>query len=662
MRKNTIKNKIIIFTVIFAISTFTIYPVNIRATDDVDKTTYIVQMKDSKSLEDIAQEFEAQMDNECENDRYLENENCIVLDLTQKEAKRLERTAEVTSVEEDIVVKALTLETEEQEGEQWNLNVMNVSPYTGKDEIKVAIIDSGVSASSNIQVKKRANFIQGEDEVEPLYEDSTGHGTGIASVIAGKGKHKGVVGVNPNAKIYSARVLDEDNSASISRIIAAIYWCIDEDVDIINMSFGTNQDSSALHQAVTDAKNAGILMIGAAGNNGRKTDKRVQYPAAYPEVVAVASVDTNSEVSDFSSVGDEVEILAPGECIPATDLMDGVQLQEGTSISAAEVSGIASVLWSKDNQKPAGFIRELMNVGANNLNGNMVYGYGIADLGYCLDYYDTFSQNYINEESYIEIPENNSDIPVYEEEQVRASWTGDIHRDPFDDYDLYSIGEEARAVMVRGSKYADIQSFRDNIINEGKSIAYLNGFGNYFANYLYMIRIARTCYTDGMTEALKVKYPSNSSTAQEQKEAIDTGINIIRASWNDKNVLGGYTINKENKGRFLMGMAAHIAMDAYAHKAGEKINGVIVPIEGDDRDNTEYVEDRYYTAREVCSAIITEWKVKHNFSILQFKTNEHYEETFYMEKFAKRAEAADPDTWNSLSNAGKNWFISRSFE
>ena len=93
-------------------------------------------------------------------------------------------------------------------------------------------------------------------------------------------------GVNPDVELYSVKVLDGDNKAPLSRIIRGIYWCMENDIDIINMSFGTTVCSQALKQAVSDAYAANILMVGAAGNGGGD----VEYPAAFEEVMAVAAV------------------------------------------------------------------------------------------------------------------------------------------------------------------------------------------------------------------------------------------------------------------------------------------------------------------------------------------------------------------------------------
>ena len=72
-------------------------------------------------------------------------------------------------------------------------------------------------------------------------------------------------------------MLDEDNKASVSRIAEGIYKCIDENADIINMSFGTTTDSEILHQAVKAAEDAGIL-YGSCCWKQRESDKQIEYP------------------------------------------------------------------------------------------------------------------------------------------------------------------------------------------------------------------------------------------------------------------------------------------------------------------------------------------------------------------------------------------------
>ena len=100
-----------------------------------------------------------------------------------------------------------------------------------EQKIKVAIIDSGINYSEDIEVAERKNFIPdgSGDGMSLLYEDVSGHGTNIAGVIAAKDNDLGVTGINSNVELYSARVLDANMQAPISRVIEAIDWAIEKD-------------------------------------------------------------------------------------------------------------------------------------------------------------------------------------------------------------------------------------------------------------------------------------------------------------------------------------------------------------------------------------------------------------------------------------------------
>ena len=122
----------------------------------------------------------------------------------------------------------------------WNLLTVNadeISIEAPQEKVKVAIIDSGVDYTEDIDVYVRKNFVPGEDEVSIIYEDICGHGTSVAGIIAAKDNEIGITGINPNVELYSARVLDAEKKAPVSRVVDAIYWAIENEVNIINLSF-----------------------------------------------------------------------------------------------------------------------------------------------------------------------------------------------------------------------------------------------------------------------------------------------------------------------------------------------------------------------------------------------------------------------------------------
>lgn len=133
--------------------------------------------------------------------------------------------------------------------DDWNLDMINVqnADKKTKNKIKIAIIDSGIDECDGIDVKERYNLVPSEKDVNPIFDDITGHGTAIASIICGtKDSNRKSYGINDNVELYSIKIMNGDNTASLDRVVEAIYKAIDWDVDIINMSFGTIENSTIL--------------------------------------------------------------------------------------------------------------------------------------------------------------------------------------------------------------------------------------------------------------------------------------------------------------------------------------------------------------------------------------------------------------------------------
>ncbi|MFU0827158.1 MAG: hypothetical protein ACFWTJ_06400 [Lachnoclostridium sp.] len=274
---------------------------------------------------------------------------------------------------------------------EWNLQIVKAQkPDTNpSNKVKVALIDSGIDYTSDIDVHVRKNFISDQNDISIIYEDLSGHGTSVAGIIAAKDNGDPVTGINPNVELYSARVLDDNLSAPISRIVEAIYWAIEQNVHIINISFGTLNHSEVLHKAIQDAYNAGILIIAAAGNNGI-----IEYPAAYDEVIAVGSVDSKGERSQGSAIGDGLELVAPGELILSRGSLGGISVSSGTSMAVPHVVGIASALWEKDLNCSAEFIRLVLDISANQYGPMDEYGFGLVDYENALKQYNKLKKKY----------------------------------------------------------------------------------------------------------------------------------------------------------------------------------------------------------------------------------------------------------------------------
>ena len=200
--------------------------------------------------------------------------------------------------------------------------------------LKVAVIDTGVDIDHPDlidNIKGGTNTISKKGS----YEDDNGHGTHVAGIIAAVDNEIGVVGVAPEAELYAVKALDSYGNGYVSDIIEGIQWCIENDIDIINMSFGLTVDSQLLHEVVIAANNDGIEMVAAAGNN---YGGDCEYPAAYDEVVGVGALNIDGSNVGFSAISG-VDEWAPGVNIYSTYRSGIYKNLDGTSMAAPHFAG-----------------------------------------------------------------------------------------------------------------------------------------------------------------------------------------------------------------------------------------------------------------------------------------------------------------------------------
>ena len=570
---------------------------------DTSKENYIIVCSDENEAEQVMEENEEIFTSE-EN---VIDEETLSVSMSAEEVSELEAEYSDIQIEEDVLVSGCAKQSGSeinQDDTEWNLKMINAKGgnKVGKkhkakrnQKVKVAIIDSGVDYSEDIDVAKRKNFIPGEDEVSILYEDGSGHGTSVAGIIAAKDNDLGITGINENVELYSAKVLDENNTAPISRIIEAINWAIDEKVNIINMSFGTTANSQALYNAIQKANDAGILLIASAGNN-----ETIEYPAKYEEVVAVGSINAEGELSEQSASGDELEVVAPGEQILSTSAFDGVMACSGTSMSAPHVAGVASILWQKDMNMPADFIRKLLRSTVKDMGDENDYGYGVIDLDKALEEYDNAKREYKRspQSETIEVDSNNENLETYDDvDYVEGRWTAIKHGELAE---LGSISGTELAVLKRGAKLSDWALCG---LHGWSNYPQLHGQfnSNYIASYILLTKMA-VAYNNG-----DYKDPANINglSAYDYNvlcNIVGGGINGV--AWSD--VLGSYTNNNRNKALIVYGMALHTATDTFAHSAftpsGNYIDHKVITNVEDGiaaADDPEYYHNRITCAENV---------------------------------------------------------------
>jgi hypothetical protein len=160
-----------------------------------------------------------------------------------------------------------------------------------------------------------------------------GHGTMVAGVV-----HL----VAPTTKILPLKAFSADGSGYASDVMRALYYAQKNGADVVNMSFSFASSSQELSNAVKSVASNGVVLVASAGNDGKAV---LVYPAAYPDVMGVASTDNNDIRSSFSNYGSNlVWVAAPGEGVVTMYPYGTYAACWGTSFSAPMAAGTAALL------------------------------------------------------------------------------------------------------------------------------------------------------------------------------------------------------------------------------------------------------------------------------------------------------------------------------
>lgn len=238
--------------------------------------------------------------------------------------------------------------------------------------VTIAVIDTGVAPHYDLTrpVNRIIGFKDFVNNKTSPYDDN-GHGTHVAGIIAGNGySSRGLyTGIAPEANILGIKALNSKGSGNMSDIIAAIEYVVESkdeyDTKIVNLSFGspsnTNYLKDPLCKAVREAKNAGLIVVAAAGNSGPET-RTIVSPGISPDVITVGAVDdkrtidpSDDEIAEFSSRGPTNEglikpdVVAPGVNINSLSHTerDGYVSMSGTSMATPLISGSVALLLNK---------------------------------------------------------------------------------------------------------------------------------------------------------------------------------------------------------------------------------------------------------------------------------------------------------------------------
>ena len=243
------------------------------------------------------------------------------------------------------------------------------------NRVLVAVIDSEVDATHpDLAGAIMANFDSSGEQEPPQT-----HGTGMAGAIAA---HRAMLGTAPRAGLLTVRAFGTRGGSvegTTFNILKGLDWAASQGARIVNMSFAGPSDPR-LRQALAQANRKGMVLIAAAGNAGPSSPPL--FPAADPNVIAVTATDANDALFPGANRGNYIAVAAPGVDILAPAPQGTYQFTTGTSVAAAEVSGVAALLIERNPAlKPADVRRILMDT-AKPLGGkprDRDFGAGLVD-------------------------------------------------------------------------------------------------------------------------------------------------------------------------------------------------------------------------------------------------------------------------------------------
>lgn len=546
------------------------------------------------------------------------------------------------------------------ENRDWNMDMIHANDpevQAAKEvkdrKIRVTMLDSGINYSKEVDVVMRRNFVEGQDEMSCLFEDGSGHGTAVAEILASDPgadageetdgvwaddewgeytyygeaeaeeedagedgetpgtKESGIVsmadlldsgydwteGVNPDIELYSGKVLDQKNETTVDRVVEGIEWAIENETDILSLSLGMEKDSEKLHKAIQKAAANGMLIVAAVGD-----DEHVDYPAAYPEVMAVGMADSMGQTD-----GVHAEVAAPGDFIVSRGPFDSMQVFSGSSMAVPHVVGLASILWQKDTTKDAGFIRGLIDVSANGTGGDENCEYGLIDCSYALEAYEGFEEQVRENNSLLKYisrnkdpeavkeevsgaVENEAEVETEEEiERLHGSWDSTEHE--------AFVSKEYKHVWTNGKKYVKVLKSGLSFVDDEKhnpdcygmrDHPWFHGFhggvlvekgsdkrtitSNYMTSFRTLVELAEEMRKNGVLKEISVssKYKRVRNARNGIWQAFQDEKKVGSQTWADINshcAKKGVSVPKDCRSLLIYGMALHTLGDTFSHSS-----------------------------------------------------------------------------------------------
>lgn len=281
--------------------------------------------------------------------------------------------------------------------DQWGLAAVNAPAAWAlappPHDVVVAVIDTGADwthadLASNLW---RGNLQHGVSTAQPfgvftsvpvgpysITQDDRGHGTLVAGVLAAtRSNGVGVRGV-ADVPLMLVKVSGAGAPGTVTAVADGIVWAVDHGARVASVSQTAGLPHPALDAALAYAEARGVVVVAAAGNDGRATKL---WPAAYPTVVSVAATTILDDVWPSSSFG-KVDVAAPGEGILTTALGNQFTRADGTSLATPHASGVAALVLAVAPDLSARDVRAILNASARDVLApgfDARTGHGVVD-------------------------------------------------------------------------------------------------------------------------------------------------------------------------------------------------------------------------------------------------------------------------------------------
>jgi filamentous hemagglutinin family protein len=240
------------------------------------------------------------------------------------------------------------------------LQISDIHRLVRGANVPIAVIDSEIDVSHpdlEGAVTKRFDAVGAPEKPHA-------HGTGMAGAIAA---HRRLLGTAPAARLLAVHAFSTTAATAESTTfnnLKGINWSVQEGARIINMSFAGPRDPS-LERALKAAYDKGIVLIAAAGNAGPKSPPL--FPGAFPFVIAVTATDVDDKLFTAANRGKYISVAAPGVDILVPAPEGEYQMTTGTSVAAAEVSGIVALLLERNPKLTPADIRRILTASSKRL-------------------------------------------------------------------------------------------------------------------------------------------------------------------------------------------------------------------------------------------------------------------------------------------------------